>query len=334
MDLSIKIKVETVPVPVRHLSLDPKPQFYGIPLLSHNSSHSHHLPHTNDAPFTYLSQHPVKYETNNNHESKYVPDKNREIHSIPGLIIAPTARNSPASCSSGQSSMSIVSSQFPVSPTSRSNSPPCRGSPSIKGTSFCNNSPPQSPKVITTNTITTSSTSPKPSSSTSSSPAKSLVTPTKLVEAHDKNVQEEPIVTIKSENPIPKNYSGSIVTAPISSSPLHLSSGPSTPVSIPNGLELKADSNFSRSLSPSNISTIARMIPTALTDAMVVHHPATSLPGRLALPTPNISHEALTNFMKEHHAHAHFPLHLGHFPTGLPIAMQFDTSIKQGQYNR
>lgn len=337
VDLSVKIKVETVAVPVRDSTPEPKSQYCSISPLSRESDHTFNLSHTNDVPYNFITKHHLQYEANNNNnhiiinnESKYSPISERQCSPLPGLIIAPTTLNSPISSSSGHSNVSLISSQF-TSNTKSCENVPVRGSPLLQETSPNCSSPTQSISTVTSSAKKSPTNSPSPSVKSVASPVRSLV-------SSPLKIQEEVVKAsipslIKTENLVATNYSGSIVTSPLPPVSIHISGNSLLPIPIANGIEPKEGSTLSIPNASSDISTQTRIMPPGLHESMVVgQHPVTSLASRLVLPTPQMSQEALTNLMKEHHAHPHFPLHMAHFQAGLPIPITFDPTVKQGEY--
>ncbi|KAF2365433.1 Zinc finger C2H2-type [Trinorchestia longiramus] len=366
VDLSLKIKVDCIadhdlPRPIQEQKPPGEPMFKGgispnspipfyfphtpdtpkhpfqISQLSHSVNHPLsplHLPHSSDSPIHPFFKASFLYETNNNLTSKIAAVK-RDQSAIPPLIIASPSYPVPIPIpsTSGHIDVQTPSSSHYNFNASSSKRIQYGGLHIFPSTSFSPNSPPQSPTTSTHSSniskhplaITAQSSVSKISATSAS---KSTSSQTKSFNSTSSSHEFNRTKNLKQEFSLPCSYPTLSVTSTPSSYVQTSAKAAVSETKAVMRLEEKTPASVSKPR-PVEISSIPKSLPPAASDSLVITPvPTTSLPPSLILP-PHFSQEAIANFVKEHHAHPHFPLPMAHFPAGLPIPLPFNPTKDQ-----
>lgn len=308
---------------------------FPIPALAHGiGSHLSplNLPHSSDPSSVHsLFKASFLYENNNNLSSK-VPSYKKEQPAVPPLIIASPSyplHPLPVPSTSGHIDVSIPSSSHYDYSTTQNKLMQYGGLQMFPSLNFSPNSPPQSPTIpslpITCPKVSPISipsiTSPTTSSQLISTKSTSPPTNNNVKEQCPPQSRSSSISKEETKNPSQSTISSTTI------SPGALSVKTTESLKI-NVLDSRSPSSVSKA-APGEVSP--KNLPSAVSDTSAITPvPTTSLPPSLGFP-PHFSQEALANFMKEHHAHPHFPLTMAHFPTGLPIPVPFNSKGEQGE---
>lgn len=325
VDLSIKIKVETVPSHVEEFRRS------GLVLAAPTATIGHEIDSTIQRPnkvprLSYpFSSSQIQLETNNN-----VHINHSDLllnHKLTNINIPTTSTALSQHLHFSNNSYAAVmplSSQYNIDKFLNYG-----GLQIFPSTSFSTNSPPDSPKATAVGVKNESS---KPVAisepiCTSLSVPSSSSNKRTFHEANESSSKPEILTTDNSQ----LKESPETISKTADPAPLKTESPPISTSSSSSNHEITQHENSDTITSSKNTLTdVPRILPPSLTDSLVfTHFSSKGVPLSLSLPPPHLSHETLAAFIKDNPNH--FPLHMAHFSTGLSLPrVSVDASVKQG----